>query len=341
MDIFSIVLTLTTAGMIMLIMSTIDHAIYWPKRLSQNLPTPTWIEGLPYYSMLALSTSVFYYTSADHVITLWACVFGCITLLDKLYFFKTRLSHFPNMKASTYKQASQDSQFGQDYLNQTSPWIKLSHEFFVSTFVLWLLISFFVHPYRVPTGSLQPTIDPGDMLIAKKWSYGIRMPLSNHLIWSWNGQPKRGDIAIFSDPSTDSYRTLVKRVIGLPGDKISYIDKQLTINDQPVEVNSLGIEYNFDHAGQLETVIRKVESLPNKTHEIFVKPSANDKQVIDLVVPDGHYFMMGDNRDASSDSRYFGPVPFDKIGGQAWLIWMSIDPYSWKIRWDRIGINLT
>ena len=340
MNVLLILSLLTILGIVMVIISAADHLLYQAKRIEQKNDAPAWIESLPYYSLLCLSGVFFFFTSADHVITLWVAMFGLVVLIDKIYWAPRRLSLLPQLAHMSYKAASQHEQYGKDYLRITSPWVKLAHEFFTSTLVLWLVISFLVHPYRVPSGSLQPTIDPGDMLIAKKWSYGIRMPLTNEPIWTWNGTPKRGDIAIFTDP-TDPYRTLVKRIVGLPGDHISYQDKQLFINNKPVETSSLGVEYNFDHNGEIETVLRKIENLPNKEHEIFIKPDTKDWQSVDLTIPDNHYFMMGDNRDASADSRYFGPVPFETIGGQAWLIWMSINPYTWEVRWDRIGKNLT
>ncbi len=325
---------------LMVLVSVVDSMNYRPSRLADQSQHPSWLESIPFYTMLGASTIIFMLTSADHVITYMVFITSFIVLIDQVYWKKQRIEKIPALKGLSYKQAYRHEEYGEAYQHMTSPWIKTAREFFVSLLVLWLVTSFIVHPYRVPTGSLQPTIDPGDMLIANKFSYGIRMPLTNQPIYEWNGQPKRGDIVTFSDP-TDAYRTLVKRVVGMPGDHIYYNNKQLFINDQPVALETIGLEYNINHFGQLETVIRQQESLPNKTHEIFIRPHVSDLASTDVVIPDNHYFMMGDNRDASSDSRYFGPVSFDNIGGKAWFVWMSIDPSSWNIRWDRIGKSLT
>ena len=202
-----------------------------------------------------------------------------------------------------------------------------ARSFFPVLFIVFILRSFLFEPFRVPTGSLEPTILPGDFVVANKYSYGLKLPVwGNELLAV--GKPERGDIAIFHIP-VDDKTWLVKRVVGVPGDKISYIDKKLHINGKE-------LEYNF-----IKETKDTEENLLGTKHKIYVTPARDSVSFKDLVVPEGNYFMMGDNRDNSDDSRYWGFVPFDNFEGKAVMIWFSWDQYSWtNFRWDRIGTSL-
>lgn len=197
-------------------------------------------------------------------------------------------------------------------------------------------------PYKVPTGSMEPTILPGDRLIVSKLSYDLRVPFLGYRLASL-GKPKRGDIIVFKYPM-DTSIDYVKRVVGLPGDTLEIVDGRLTINGQtlkttepvvvPREGRPPGVSGEEDQAvvydETLGEVVHKVQRLPHRE-----MPAAGA-----IKVPDGQYFFMGDNRDNSNDSRYWGFVPEDNLKGRATRIWFSIDTRdSWipTVRWNRIG----
>jgi len=204
-----------------------------------------------------------------------------------------------------------------------------------SYFIVLLIRSFLVQPYRVPTGSLEPTIAPGDFIAANQFAYGLRLPVLNAKIWSF-GEPKVGDIALFRWP-VDTGKILIKRVIGTPGDHIVYQNKKLTINDQLLKQEELGLDLDGENIPP-SIVHRIKEQLPNgNSHLIFVRSDRNNDQSLDFTVPKGSYFMMGDNRDNSDDSRYWGFVPEENLIGKAFVVWMSWDSQNHTVRWKRIG----
>lgn len=212
--------------------------------------------------------------------------------------------------------------------------IEFARSFFPALLLVWIIRSFIIQPYRVPTGSLEPTVLPGDFIAVKQFSYGLRLPVINQKIVSVRN-PKRGDIALFYYP-VDTSKLFVKRVIGLPGDHIVYKDKTLTINGKPMIQQYIGKAINIEEDGTSE-VDQRIENLDGIKHNIFVKPYVIDPVDIDVVVPAGHYFMMGDNRDDSDDSRSWGFVPDRNLIGQAFGIWMSWDSQDHRIRWNRVG----
>lgn len=191
-------------------------------------------------------------------------------------------------------------------------------------------------PFRVPTGSLEPTILPGDFIIANKFTYGTKIPLTNITLNA--KKPERGDIVVFHTP-VDNKTWLVKRVIGLPGDHISYINKKLIINDKEIiykfinnsrDTNDGIIHWNVN--------VYEEELSNNHTHKIYINPNLPSLEFKDLVVPTNQYFVMGDNRDNSDDSRYWGFLPINNIAGKVSTIFFSTDEYNfWHIRWHRIG----
>lgn len=213
--------------------------------------------------------------------------------------------------------------------------VEFSRSFFPALLLVWIIRSFVIQPYRVPTGSLEPTILPDDFIAVKQYSYGLRFPISNVKIYGM-GAPKHGDIALFRWP-VDTSKLFVKRVIGLPGDHITYKNKVLTINGKEMQQKYLGKGVDIEAGGLTSEVDRKQENLFGIVHDIFVKPNENDFADIDVVVPEGYYFMMGDNRDDSDDSRSWGFVPEKFLIGKAFGIWLSWDSSTYRVRWDRIG----
>ena len=222
--------------------------------------------------------------------------------------------------------------------------IDYARAFFPVLLLVFCIRSFLVQPYRVPTGSLKPTVVPGDFIFVNQYHYGVRFPVWDKKLITV-GEPMRGQIALFYYP-VDHHFTFVKRVVGLPGDHISYINKTLYINGQKESKTLVGDVTELNDFGQLVTYQKYQEDLNGVKHDIFeINDSSHPAHdFYNLVVPADHYFMMGDNRDESSDSRYWGFVSEHELVGHALFIWMSWDsnaPHFYDmIRWDRIGTHL-
>jgi len=218
-------------------------------------------------------------------------------------------------------------------------WIEYSGSFFPVIALVFFVRSFLYEPFKIPSGSMEPTLLSGDYILVNKFTYGIRLPIVNKTIIQV-GQPKRGDVMVFRypvDPSTD----YIKRVVGLPGDKIVYKNKHLTINGQKLDYQPMS---DFlDEASDSNLAYRKqyTENLYGVKHRILNYDEApadvrypdnfaqRDLCTYDIEgfacsVPAGHYFMMGDNRDNSRDSRYWGFVPDENIVGKAFFVWMNL-----------------
>jgi signal peptidase I len=207
--------------------------------------------------------------------------------------------------------------------------------FFPVLLIVFLLRSFLFEPFRIPSGSLEPSLLIGDFILVNKFDYGIRLPIT-HKTMIRIGEPKRGDIFVFQWPPNPSV-LFIKRVIGVPGDHVSYVNRVLTINGQPVpqEFNKNAVDY--DESGNSINVVEKSENLLGVKHNIYQIPDRPSLDFKDIVVPAGMYFAMGDNRDNSADSRYFGFVPEQNIVGKAVVSWMSWDSLNHTVRWNRIG----
>ncbi len=216
-------------------------------------------------------------------------------------------------------------------------WIEYSVSFFPVILIVFLLRSFLFEPFKIPSGSMIPTLLVGDFILVNKFTYGVRLPVINKKIISL-GTPERGDVMVFrypDDPSLD----YIKRVVGLPGDRISYQNKRLSINGKPVPVRQID---DYLSRERMQFSRRLVETLGKHEHEILLEDDApgfmpqsrsfpysgnclyNTSGLI-CTVPAGHYFMMGDNRDNSSDSRVWGFVPDENIVGKAFFIWLNLN----------------
>lgn len=209
--------------------------------------------------------------------------------------------------------------------------IEYSRSFFPVFVVVLLLRSFLVEPFRIPSGSLEPTLLVGDFVAVNKFAYGIRLPVWEKKVLPL-GNPKKGEIAVFRWPPNPAY-DYIKRVIGVPGDKVSYHDKTLTINGTKMEKTF--VAYTVDESSG-KAVAQYKENLNGVIHDIFIR---EDTPAVDfeVLVPEGHYFMMGDNRDDSADSRYWGFVPDENLRGKAFLVWMSWNGKTSTLRWSKIG----
>ena len=211
-------------------------------------------------------------------------------------------------------------------------WIDFSRSFFPVIAVVLLLRSFVVEPFRIPSGSMIPTLQIGDFILVNKFAYGLRDPAFHTLFWS-NGLPQRGDIVVFRYP-IDPSKDYIKRIVGIPGDRIAYRDKTLYVNDAEAVREANGV---FET--RMGPIYRYSENLTGVGHDIIVNP-ARPTEDFEFTVPEGQYFAMGDNRDGSDDSRRWGTVPERNLVGRAFFVWMSWDSDNTTVDFSRIGTRI-
>jgi signal peptidase I len=192
-----------------------------------------------------------------------------------------------------------------------------------------VLRSFLIEPFQIPSQSMVPTLKVGDFILVSKWTYGIRLPVLRTKIIEIDS-PERGDVMVFFPPHEDRY--FIKRVVGLPGDKIHVLNGVVFINGDKMTQTSVAEEANSPRSVVMSENLAGVEHLMQKRTSP-TRLSLN----YSAVVPQGHYFMMGDNRDNSSDSRVWGPVPEDRIVGKAFARWMFWDKFLSLPSFDRAG----
>lgn len=219
-------------------------------------------------------------------------------------------------------------------------WVEYGASFFPVILIVFVLRSFLVEPFQIPSGSMLPTLQVGDFILVNKYEYGIRLPVINKKVLEL-GTPQRGDVMVFrypNDPSVD----YIKRVVGVPGDTVSYQNKRLTINGQALPTaridNYLDKERLFyvpqyrETAGQLEHGILIEDEAPPFVPHVEQFPYRDNchynSEGFVCEVPPEHYFMMGDNRDNSRDSRIWGFVPDENIVGRAFFIWLNFSDFK-------------
>ncbi len=258
------------------------------------------------------------------ILVIATVVMGMILLLDKLVFAKKRAGKLPLV-------------------------VDISRSVFPVVLIVLLIRSFIGEPFRIPSGSMMPTLLVGDFIIVNKFAYGLRLPVTNTRILD-TGSPERGDVAVFRYP-VDNKTDFIKRIVAVPGDTVAYRKKTLYINGEPQPVELIG-PYEGEGEGASHTgSLHASENLTGVRHEILVderRPDFPSPQCSTLAhgpvtVPEGNYFAVGDNRDNSNDSRCWGFVPDDNLVGKATYIWLSWDPkrggmpiIDW-INWGRIG----
>ncbi|WP_438971900.1 signal peptidase I [Methylophaga sp.] len=220
--------------------------------------------------------------------------------------------------------------------------VEYARSFFPIILLVLVIRSFIAEPFRIPSSSMVPTLHIGDFILVNKFSYGVRLPVIHTKILD-TGEPERGDVMVFRYPKSEVNKDkpdvdYIKRVVGLPGDKVGYFNKTIYINGEAVgqevrektadlrAISEPGSELRFEHLGE-------------NGHLILVEPG---KRLVEgeTVVPEGHYFVMGDNRDNSNDSRYWGTVPEENLVGKAFFIWMSWDWNAGGIMWNRLGQSI-
>lgn len=265
-------------------------------------------------------------------LTLATLVSGLIWLLDIAVLKRMRIEKAPEKREGEEKELKLKEKTG---IKAVEPWyVEYSKSFFPVLLFVLVLRSFVVEPFRIPSGSMLPTLEIGDFILVNKFSYGLRLPVGNFKFLSV-GDPQRGDIVVFRYPE-DPTLDYIKRVIGVPGDHIVYHHKQLTINDEPVslEYKEPYIKANARSFGGAVTVFN--EDLPGQSHEILIHQMIGSGD-FEITVTEGHYFMMGDNRDDSKDSRRWGLMPEENLVGKAFFIWMHFDFGGGGFDFSRIG----
>ncbi|MEZ5609579.1 MAG: signal peptidase I [Rhodocyclaceae bacterium] len=219
-------------------------------------------------------------------------------------------------------------------------WVEYGASFFPVILAVFFLRSFLVEPFKIPSGSMIPTLLVGDFILVNKYTYGIRLPVINKKIVDIN-EPARGDVMVFRYPENPSL-DYIKRVVGLPGDTVEYFDKRLSINGKPVDTVADGEYVHRDRlyaSGQFTETLGEVQHAmlndgdkPSYVPQVKQFPQRENctytNNGVRCTVPDGHYFVMGDNRDDSSDSRVWGFVPEQNIVGKAFLIWFNFNEPS-------------
>ncbi|MCL4760174.1 MAG: signal peptidase I [Burkholderiales bacterium] len=237
-------------------------------------------------------------------------------------------------------------------------WIEYPKSFFPVLAIVFLLRSFLAEPFRIPSSSMRPTLVVGDYILVNKFSYGIRLPIVERKVVPI-ADPRRGDVVVFRYPVNPS-QDFIKRVVAVGGDTVEYRDKQLAVNGQPLPQKPDG-SYSYLEGLRFESTERRIETAQSAagptSYTIAVQPQAapvypanvrsfpgrencdyNDRG-FRCRVPAGHYFMMGDNRDASDDSRYWGFVPDDHVRGRAFFIWFNWDDIA-SFAFDRVGSSI-
>ncbi|WP_119966762.1 signal peptidase I [Simplicispira lacusdiani] len=273
-------------------------------------------------------------------------VTGAYWLAERFYFLPQRLRAAQAVEDAAAQRRAEldrmgiakvdiDVQDSKERLLMQPWWLDWTAGLFPVIVAVFLLRSFLFEPFKIPSGSMVPTLLVGDLILVNKFTYGVRLPVINTKIIEMNS-PQRGDVMVFRYPPQPSF-DYIKRVVGVPGDEVAYLNKRLTVNGKPVETSTAP---DFFDESTMRYFKQYEEQLGDRPHRLLNNPEApafvqgasnfayrdNCRYSVEGVVckvPEGHYFMMGDNRDNSLDSRYWGFVPEANIVGKAFFVWMN------------------
>ncbi len=229
--------------------------------------------------------------------------------------------------------------------------IEYSRAFFPVLLAVLVLRAFLFEPFRIPSGSMMPTLLVGDFILVNKFAYGLRAPVWHHRITDGD-RPERGDVVVFRFPNDES-QDYIKRVIGLPGDHISYYNRRLSVNGKALKIDTdriyegLGDANGMYNASGCDRANAQcqvyVEHIDEVSYTVMTNPSSTYSVNGEIFVPEGHYFVMGDNRDHSNDSRLWGFVPEKNLVGKATWVWLHWDFRNNGTGFDpsRIGMKIS
>ena len=218
------------------------------------------------------------------------------------------------------------------------PWyVEYSKSFFPVLLIVLLLRSFIAEPFRIPSGSMMPTLLIGDFILVNKFAYGLRLPVINTKVLAIDS-PNRGDVAVFRFPGKPS-EDYIKRIVGLPGDHIAYRNKRLYINGKQMMQTPMSQFQGVGSGVVMNGARVKAESLDGVTHKILIREGRLNVEG-EYQVPPNHYFVLGDNRDNSNDSRFWGFVPEEYLVGKAFMIWLNWDIKGGVFDVNRIGTKI-
>ena len=219
--------------------------------------------------------------------------------------------------------------------------VQWSIELFPVLLLVLVFRGFIFEPFRVPSNSMMPTLLTGDFILVNKFDYGFRLPITNTKLVEFS-KPNRGDVIVFRYPNYEknpgySGVDFIKRIVAGPGDVISYKNDQLSLNGKSMNIKKIGPYTALDSGKPMNNYQLVQELLDSMPHEMLLNPNGQSKEIPEITIPDGHYFVMGDNRSHSSDSRFWGFVPEDYIIGRAIGIWMHWDWNYNTMQFSRIG----
>lgn len=270
---------------------------------------------------------------------------GVVSLVDRVFFSGKRKQAIADVESKFSSLTEDQKQEDKKYQSliakaaEEPSYIELSKSFFPLLAIVFVVRSFIIEPFQIPSESMVPTLEVGDFIVVNKFTYGIRLPIVRTKVLDIN-DPERGDVMVFFPPGDDRY--FIKRVIGLPGDKISIQNNQLYVNGKEIKQTFVREEIPLEGDGSCRrgqaTYRVMMESVGGSEYEIRKCTIAGRLgRSYSRTVPEGHYFMMGDNRDNSSDSRALGMVPEERVVGRAFAIWMHWDEFLSIPSFSRVG----
>ncbi len=265
------------------------------------------------------------------LLVLATLISGLIWLIDRLVFRPKRRARLENEARQLGAEAGMGRTADKEPLL-----VDYAKSFFPILLVVLVIRSFLFEPFRIPSGSMMPTLLVGDFILVNKFTYGLRLPVVNTKVVPI-GEPERGDVAVFRYPKQPEV-DYIKRIVGLPGDTIRVDGEKLWINGEKVALETQGRyagDANLKHAG----LIKAIEMLPGAPHHVLIDPDRRMGSA-EWTVPEGRYFVMGDNRNHSNDSRFWGFVPESNLVGKAVMIWLHWNWQDGGFDTERIGRSI-